>query len=296
MERYEELRKGEKGAWLSIGTYITLAIVKLVIGYLFMSQALVADGYNNAADIIVSVAVLIGLRISQKPPDHDHPYGHFRAEHIAALLAGFIMAVIGLQVLYGAASALFSREVIEAPSLITAYVAAGGAVVMLLVYRYNKRLAEKINSQALAAAAQDNKNDALVSIGVLIGIIGSHLHLGWLDSLTALLVGLIICYTAWTIFRDATHSLTDGFNEEELKPFKKTIHEKCDQCCLKTIKARQVGSSIYADVTIEVNPELTVQASHDIADHIEHILREEHDIVHTTVHIEPRQEKPATKA
>lgn len=296
MERYDELRQGEKGAWLSIGTYITLAIVKLIIGYMFMSQALVADGYNNAADIIVSVAVLIGLRISQKPPDHDHPYGHFRAEHIAALIAAFIMAVIGLQVLYGAGTSLFNREIIEAPSLITAYVAAGGAIVMLLVYRYNKRLAKKINSQALAAAAQDNKNDALVSIGVLVGIIGSHLHLGWLDSLTALLVGLIICYTAWTIFRDATHSLTDGFDEEALEPFKQTIRQQADCCELKVIKARQVGSTIYADVTIEVEPTLTVQASHDIADQIEHDLREKHDIMYTTVHIEPKKVKPDTEA
>ncbi|WP_054710836.1 cation diffusion facilitator family transporter [Bacillus sp. JCM 19041] len=289
MERYNELRKGESGAWLSIFTYLFLAAVKLSIGYLFMSQALVADGFNNAADIIVSVAVLIGLRISQKPPDHDHPYGHFRAEHIAALLASFIMAVIGLQVLYEAGTSLFSSSIVEPPNILTAWVAGGGAIIMFFVYRYNKKLAKKINSQALAAAAQDNKNDALVSVGVVIGIIGSHLHLGWIDSLTAFLIGLIICYTAWTIFKDTTHSLTDGFNEEALMPFKRTI-EKLDQVQkVRLIKARQVGSSIYADVTIEVHPHLTVETSHNIADQIEQKLRDDHDIVHTTVHIEPQK-------
>ncbi len=79
MERYDELKKGETGAWVSIIAYIVLSAVKLAVGLLFHSEALRADGLNNTTDIIASVAVLIGLRISQKPPDEDHPYGHFRA-------------------------------------------------------------------------------------------------------------------------------------------------------------------------------------------------------------------------
>lgn len=86
MERYSQLKKGEKGAWLSIIVYLVLSAVKLVIGTLFFSDALRADGLNNVTDIVASIAVLIGLRISQKPPDANHPYGHFRAEHIASLL------------------------------------------------------------------------------------------------------------------------------------------------------------------------------------------------------------------
>ncbi|MFS0786466.1 cation diffusion facilitator family transporter [Shouchella sp. 1P09AA] len=290
MRRYEELRKGESGAWLSIGTYLFLASLKLVIGYIFLSQALIADGYNNAADIIVSVAVLVGLRISQKPPDDDHPYGHFRAEHIAALLASFIMAVIGIQVLINAGTSLFNRETVEAPSLITAWVAGFSAIVMLLVYRYNRKLAKKINSQALMAASQDNKNDALVSVGVVIGIIGSHFHLGWIDSLTAFIIGLIICYTAWSIFKDASHSLTDGFNDEALSPFISTVLAIEGIEDVLALKARQVGSTVYADVTIAVQPSMTVKKSHDIADSIEQALYDEHDIPHTTVHIEPAKQ------
>ncbi|MED4129887.1 MULTISPECIES: cation diffusion facilitator family transporter [Shouchella] len=287
MRRYEELRKGEGGAWLSIGTYLFLASLKLIIGYLFLSQALVADGYNNAADIIVSVAVLVGLRISQKPPDHDHPYGHFRAEHIAALLASFIMAVIGLQVILNAGTTLLANEPVEAPRFITAWVAGFSAIIMLFVYRFNRKLAEKINSQALKAASQDNKNDALVSIGVVIGIIGSHLHLSWIDPLMAFLIGLIICYTAWSIFKEASHSLTDGFSEEALQPFKSTVLAIDGVQNLLGIKARQVGSTIYADVTITVIPSMSVRTSHEIADLIEQTLRDQHDVTETTVHVEP---------
>lgn len=100
MERYDELKKGETGAWVSIIAYLVLSAVKLAVGLAFHSEALRADGLNNTTDIIASLAVLIGLRISQKPPDEDHPYGHFRAETIASMIASFIMMVVGLEVLY----------------------------------------------------------------------------------------------------------------------------------------------------------------------------------------------------
>src|SRR5690606_3463501 len=101
MELYTNLRRGERGAWLSIGAYIFLSAIKLAFGIAGSSEALKADGLNHLTDIIASVAVLVGLRISQTPPDDNHHYGHLRAETVASLLASFIMAVIGLQVLLG---------------------------------------------------------------------------------------------------------------------------------------------------------------------------------------------------
>lgn len=108
MNIYDDIRKGERGAWVSIAAYLILSAFKLVSGYLFASSALVADGFNNVTDIIASLAVLVGLRISRKPPDSDHAYGHFRAETVAALLSSFIMAMVGIQVLFDAARSLFS--------------------------------------------------------------------------------------------------------------------------------------------------------------------------------------------
>ncbi|WP_059105741.1 cation diffusion facilitator family transporter [Shouchella shacheensis] len=291
MKRYDELKQGESGAWLSICAYVVLAAIKLIVGYLFLSQALIADGLNNATDIIVSVAVLVGLRISQKPPDHDHPYGHFRAENIAALLAAFVMMVVGLQVIWGAGTSLLGDARTEAPHMLTAWVAIGGAAVMFAVYAYNRRLAQRIDSQALMAAAQDNKVDAIVSIGAFVGIVAAQFGLGWVDTLAAFLIGVLICHTAWTIFRDATHSLTDGFDERSLSSYRKTVEQLDSVHALKTIKARQVGSSIYADVIIEVKPNLTVKDSHEIADSVEVKLRETHNIAHTQVHIEPREQQ-----
>lgn len=106
MDIYKDIRKGERGAWISISAYLVLSAFKLICGYLFASSALLADGFNNVTDIVASLAVLIGLRISQKPPDSDHAYGHMRAETIAALVASFIMAMVGIQVIYGSIRSL----------------------------------------------------------------------------------------------------------------------------------------------------------------------------------------------
>src|SRR5690606_34229894 len=157
------------------GAYVFLSALKLSFGYAGSSEALKADGLNNLTDIIASVAVLVGLRISQKPPDENHHYGHLRAETVASLLASFIMAVIGLQVLLGAGRNLFSSAYQAEPSLYTAGIAFFSAVVMYAVYRYNLKLSKEINSSAVGAAAYDNRSDAIVSAGAGIGILGAIL-------------------------------------------------------------------------------------------------------------------------
>ncbi|MDN5710471.1 MAG: cation diffusion facilitator family transporter, partial [Planococcus sp. (in: firmicutes)] len=216
MELYDNLRKGEKGAWLSIGTYLFLSAIKLGVGFWGDSEALKADGLNNVTDIVASVAVLIGLRISQKPPDDNHHYGHLKAETIASLLASFIMAVIGLQVLLNSVKTVFNPS-LEPPSPLTAVVAFFSAAIMYGVYRYNLKLSREIKSSAVRAAAYDNRSDALVSIGAGIGIIGAIFGAPLIDSITAFLVGLIIIKTALDIFRESVLTLTDAFDEEAVE-------------------------------------------------------------------------------
>ena len=107
-QKYNDLKLGERGAIISIITYICLSIIKLLIGYMADSEALKADGLNNTTDIISSIAVLIGLKLSQKPADSDHPYGHWKAETVASMVASFIMMVVGIQVLYTAITSVSS--------------------------------------------------------------------------------------------------------------------------------------------------------------------------------------------
>ncbi|KAF1677343.1 cation diffusion facilitator family transporter [Bacillus sp. SKDU12] len=290
MERYDELKKGETGALISIAAYLILSAVKLMIGYLFHSEALTADGLNNTTDIIASVAVLIGLRISQKPPDENHPYGHFRAETIASLIASFIMMAVGLQVLFSAGESIFSVKQ-ETPDMIAAWTAAGGAALMMAVYQYNKRLAKKVKSQALLAAAADNKSDAFVSIGTFIGIAAAQFRLAWIDTVTAFVIGLLICKTAWDIFKESSYSLTDGFDVKDMSAYKQTIEKVSGVSRLTDIKARYVGSTVYVDVVVEVSADLNMIESHDIANEIERRMKEEHAIDYSHVHMEPLKYK-----
>ncbi len=283
---YEDLKRGETGAWLSIVAYIVLSAVKLLIGAWTNSEALSADGLNNATDIVASLAVLIGLKISRKPPDENHRYGHFRAETVAALVASFIMFAVGLQVLYKSFTT-FRAPSMESPDLIAAWTSLFCAAAIYLVYMYNIRLAKKINSQAMVAAAQDNRSDAFVSIGAFVGIVGSQFGLPWLDPLTALIVGIIICKTAWDIFRDSTHALTDGFDEEELKQIEGSIRDIDGVEQIIDIKARVHGSTKLVDVTIGVDHQLNVSESHEITEHIEKRMLEMYNISHIHIHIEP---------
>ncbi|MCR8926636.1 cation diffusion facilitator family transporter [Priestia megaterium] len=285
-QRYKDLKMGERGAILSICVYICLSALKLFIGYTTNSEALKADGLNNTTDIIASIAVLIGLRISQKPADKDHPYGHWKAETVSSLVASFIMAVVGLQVLYEAITSILEQKT-EAPDLIADWTGIFCAIVMYFVYRYNRNLATKINSQSVMAAAKDNLSDAWVSIGTAIGIIGAQFHLPWLDSVTAVVVGFLICKTAWDIFREASHHLTDGFDEQQLEEYKETILNTPGVKGVKDIKARNYGSSPVVDVSILVNSTLGVGAAHDITTKVESALAQEHNVVDANVHVEP---------
>lgn len=293
--KYDNLKLGEKGAIISIIAYIGLTAIKMMIGYMSNSEALKADGLNNATDIIASIAVLIGLRLAQRPADQDHTYGHWKAETVASLVASFIMMVVGLQVLYGAITSVFEGKS-ESPDLIAAWTGIFCAAVMYLVYRYNKRLALQIKSQAVMAAAKDNISDAWVSIGIVVGIIGSQFGLPWLDPLTAVAVGILICKTAWDIFREATHHLTDGFDEELIKEYRSTIANVDGVEAVKDLRARNYGNNAVVDVVILVRSDLDLQKAHDISTNVEDELLKEHEVYTVHVHVEPDSDEASNEA
>lgn len=291
MEVYTNLRKGEKGAWISIGAYIFLSAIKLAFGFAGSSEALKADGLNNLTDIIASVAVLVGLRISQKPPDENHHYGHLRAETIASLLASFIMAVIGLQVLIDAVRGFFEPAE-SVPSLYTAGIAFFSAIVMYAVYRYNMKLGNEIKSAAVRAAAHDNRSDALVSVGAGIGIIGAVFGAPILDVITAFIVGLLIIKTAIDIFKEAVWTLTDGFLEDEVETMSVLVRKVPGVGVLRDFKGRNHGNVMFIDLTIAVDPSLNVVESHWITEEIERKIHKIKPNCVILVHIEPDFESP----
>ncbi|MFH0068041.1 cation diffusion facilitator family transporter [Peribacillus sp. NPDC056705] len=285
-QKYNDLKLGERGAIISIIAYICLSIMKLVIGYISDSAALKADGLNNTTDIIASIAVLIGLRLAQRPPDKDHGYGHWKSETIASMVASFIMFAVGIQVLIDAVASMLKGGK-ESPDIIAGYVGILSAIAMYFVYRYNKKLAIKINSKAVMAASKDNISDAWVSIGTAIGIFGSQLNMPWLDSLTAIIVGLLICKTAWEIFIQASHELSDGFDENKIHLYKDVITNVDGVKGIKEIKGRNYGNNEVIDVVILVNSTLDIKEAHDIATHVEKVMMKDHGVYDVHVHVEP---------
>ena len=286
MNATQRLKQAERGAILSIITYILLSSSKLIVGKLFFSQALFADGLNNFTDVLSSILVFIGLKISQKPADKNHPYGHWKFETLASLMTSFLMCIIGLEVIRDAWGH-FTSSIEEQPSLITAIIGGISALLMFGVYRYNHSLAIKIHSLGLKAAAKDNLSDALTSLSTSIAILAAKLSFSWLDTGMAIIVGMMILKTAFDIFKESSFQLTDGFEPEEIKAYKPIILAHPEIKTIEEMKARRYGSNIYLDLTVCMDPNLTVWRSHEITEEIELELEEQFGITFVDIHVEP---------
>lgn len=287
MEARNQLKQAERGAKTSIAVYILLSFAKLLVGYLFFSTALFADGLNNFTDVISSILVLLGLKIAQKPIDKDHPYGHWKFETIASLMTSFIMFYVGIEVLKNVIQRMWLGTPTPTPSLLNAVVATGAGIVMLLVYRYNKNLAKRLNSLGLKAASKDNLSDALTSFTTAIAILAASNGILWVDDFMALVVGIIIIKTAIEIFKESTFELTDGFEEEKINEYKAIALSHPEVKAIGELKARRYGSNVYIDLTVLMDPTLTVYDSHAVTEEIEEEFYQRSSVLFIDIHVEP---------
>lgn len=285
-QQIQNLKLAERGAILSITAYVVLSGIKLAAGSYFHSDALTADAFNNISDIIGNIAVLLGLRMAQKPADTDHKFGHWKMEDLASLITSFIMFGVGLQVLFSTIQKLISNEIIEIDKL-GAIVGIFSAVVMVLVYIYNKALAKKVNSKALDATAKDNLSDAVTSIGTSVAIFGAALGLPILDKLAAIIITFFILKTAYEIFMESFFTLSDGFDEELLHKYEADILKLPKIVSVKSQRGRTYGANIYLDIVLEMNPDLSVYESHEITEHVEELLKLKHGVFDVDIHVEP---------
>lgn len=285
MSHNENLKLAQRGAYLSLIVYIILSIVKYVTGFVFNSAAVRADALNNMTDIIVSLAVIIGLKISIKPADRNHPYGHLKSENISSLLVSFVIMFVGIQVVIQNAPRLFKEDDVV-PNEITIIVSLISGLVMLIVFAVNQRLAKRTKSSSLNSAAKDNLSDSLVSIGTAIGLIFTQIGFPIVDIILATLLGLLIVYTGFGIFKEAIFMLSDGFNETELEAYRNDILEVDEVQEVKSIKGRYHGGSVFIDVTIVVDANLSLVEAHQICDNVEHHLHKK-GISSVYVHPEP---------
>ena len=285
MSHNENLKLAQRGAYLSLIVYIILSIVKYVTGFVFNSAAVRADALNNMTDIIVSLAVIIGLKISIKPADRNHPYGHLKSENISSLLVSFVIMFVGIQVVIQNAPRLFKEDDVV-PNAITIIVSLISGLIMLIVFAVNQSLAKRTKRSSLNSAAKDNLSDSLVSIGTAIGLIFTQIGFPIVDIILATLLGLLIVYTGFGIFKEAIFMLSDGFNETELEAYRNDILEVDEVQKVKSIKGRYHGSSVFIDVTIVVDANLSLVEAHQICDNVEHHLHKK-GISSVYVHPEP---------
>lgn len=285
-EQIHNLKRAERGAILSIFAYLLLSGIKLTAGTVFHSSALTADAFNNISDIIGKVVVLFGLRMAQKPADTDHKFGHWKMEDLATFLTSFIMFLVGFQVLYSTIQKLFLQENI-AVDLTGASIGVISAVIMFIVYRYNKRLARKVQSRALEATAKDNLADAVTSIGTSIAIFAAAFGFPIVDKIAAIVITFFILKTAYEVFTVSFFSLSDGFDEQLLHVYEEDILQLPKIVSVKSQRGRTYGANIYLDIVLEMNPDLSVYESHEITEQVEHLLKLKHGVFDVDIHVEP---------
>ena len=278
-----------RGIYLSIVTYVIISTAKLLVGYSFDSDAVFADGLNNFTDSFASIALLVGMILSQRPADQNHRYGHYKIETITTLIMSFVIFYIGITVTIDSTTALINQEY-AAPTPINAVVGLSSGVIMSGVYWYNNRLSNKLNSPSLKASAKDNLSDALTSFATALSVVISRTGILWLDGAMAIVVGLIIIKSGYDIFKESAFSLSDGFPQEDLDNYRKIVLMVSGVRAVSDIRGRNYGANVYIDITILVDPEISVQAGHAITEKVESALQKTEDVTAIDVHVEPYQE------
>lgn len=278
-----------RGIYLSIVTYVIISTAKLLVGYRFDSDAVFADGLNNFTDSFASIALLVGMILSQRPADQNHRYGHYKIETITTLIMSFVIFYIGITVTIDSTMALINQEY-AAPTPINAVVGLSSGVIMSGVYWYNNRLGNKLNSPSLKASAKDNLSDALTSFATALSVVLSRTGILWLDGAMAIAVGLIIIKSGYDIFKESAFSLSDGFPQEDLDNYRKIVLMVSGVRAVSDIRGRNYGANVYIDITILVDPEISVQAGHAITEKVESALQKTEDVTAIDVHVEPYQE------
>ncbi len=277
-------------SWIGIIGNLLLSVIKIVIGFISGSFALIGDGIDSSTDVLTSGITLFTGRISNKPPDLEHPYGHARAETIATKLLSFIIFFAGAQLGLTAVKQLVSGEVREVPTSV-AFVAIGISIVGKVLLALNKHKAgKKVMSSMLMADAKNMVNDVLISVSVLVGVFFTIvLDLPILDRVTTIIVSLWILKSAFEIFSEASVELMDGLDSPEIygQVFKVTREVPGVVNPHKT-RIRKLNNVYIIDMDIEVDGSLTVAEGHGIAIETEKALRKAiPQIYDVTIHVEP---------
>ncbi|MDD6808336.1 MAG: cation diffusion facilitator family transporter [Oscillospiraceae bacterium] len=272
---------------------LVLSVLKLVAGIVANSSAMISDAVHSASDVFSTFVVIIGIKISSKEPDKDHPYGHERMECVAAILLAVVLFITGIGIGSSAIKNILSGDYanLQVPGILALVAAIVSIVSKEGMYWYTRFYAKKIDSSALMADAWHHRSDAFSSIGALIGIAGARIGFPVMDSVASLVIFFFIAKAAFDIFKDAMNKMVDHSCDEETE-------EELRECVLKNenvlgidlLQTRIFGNKIYVDLEILADGSITLNEAHGIAETVHDEIEQEFPKVkHIMVHVNPKE-------
>lgn len=275
---------------------VVLLIFKFVAGFVGNSAAMIADAVHSLSDFVTDVIVLVFVRISGRPKDKSHDYGHGKYETLAITIVGLALLLVSVEIVYGGILKIVAwtnGETLESPGMLALWAALLSVVMKEGVYRYSMSRARALNSQAVEANAWHHRSDALSSIGTSLGI-GGAVCLGadWavLDSLASVVVGFFIVRVSISLLRGSIgdlmeQSLPDEVENEILRLAASVegISEPHD------LRTRRIGNHYAIELHILVDGDIPLREAHDKASEVEELLRKHYgNDTHIAVHVEPK--------
>ncbi|MCK5074415.1 MAG: cation transporter [Bacteriovoracaceae bacterium] len=277
--------------WASVVTNLVLAIIKFVFGILGRSHAVVADAVHSLSDLTTDFAILIGVRFWSKPPDEDHPHGHYKIETMVTFFIGLVLGITATGILYNSIVSIHSGTY-EKPRIIALVAAIISIITKEILFRWTIKKGRVLRCMPVIANAHHQRSDAISSIPVAAAVLFSVIFPDWsfVDHIGAIIVAFLIYQAAFKIMNPAINKLADrGVSAEELKKIYEIAGSIDGVKGIHDVRTRYIGSAnVATDLHIEVDAGISVQAAHDIYQQVKDKLLESNlSIVDIVIHIDP---------
>lgn len=291
--RNERLRATTRITLIGAVVDALLGFLKIVIGYASYSQALIADGIHSLSDLATDGIVLYASKHAHAEADDDHPYGHGRFETVATVVLGVALIGVAVGIGYDAGFRLLHHEHISTPGAWALVIAFVSVISKEAIYRYTMVVADKYNSNMLRANAWHSRTDAISSIIVIIGIVGSMFGVWYLDGIAAIGVALMIAKIGWDLLSESMQELVDtSLDPERVEAIRQVILDVDGADTLHVLRTRRMGSEALVDVHIQVNPNLSVSEGHYISETVRSsIIASIEEVSDVMVHIDPEDDE-----
>lgn len=286
-------RKSQLAVNLGLAANILLALLKTSVGILGHSPALLAEGVNSTSDVAYYLVVAVFMRLSRKPADETHPYGHNQLESIASLVVGAFIIATAIAVFWDAVNNVFELMIGEVQSLgaspLAFWVAVLTVGLKIGLFFYTRRLGQETNNPAVMALAYDHRNDILSAMAAGLGIFFGQRGYPWADPLVGALVALLILRTGVEILRQSSAELMDAVPSRALaRQIQKLLVALPEVHSLEEVHAHRFGPYMVVNLTIGIDGRLSVAAGDCIATEVENLIYQEMDLVRRVyVHYHP---------